>query len=49
MKRHLPRIEQLLPTGGTQARVPGRDDVRAGRLRRRGSGHAAVSATIPGV
>ncbi|MGN5636064.1 hypothetical protein [Streptomyces sp. AC154] len=46
MKRHLPRIEQHLLTGDPRAGVPVRDDVRAGRLRRRGSGQAAVSVTI---
>lgn len=49
MKRHLPCIEQHLLTGDAQTGVPVRDAVRTGRLRRRGSGQAAVSVTISGV
>ncbi|MFG2596211.1 hypothetical protein [Streptomyces sp. NPDC048462] len=41
MKRHLPRIEQHFPTGGTQTGAHVRDDGRAGR--------AAASITFPGV
>lgn len=46
MKRHLPRIEQHFPTGGTQTGAHVRDD---GRLRRQGPGRAAASITFPGV
>ncbi|ROQ70330.1 hypothetical protein EDD93_4852 [Streptomyces sp. 840.1] len=49
MKRHLPCIEQHLPTGGTQTGSHVRDDGLAGRLRLRGPGRAAASLTFAGV